>query len=319
MVRQKQSLAAAAALWLLAAACGPAPLMRAERGSAFAPQITLPRAENGFRFAVIGDSGTGGSAQRGIGRLMAKYREAFPFDTVLMLGDNLYGSEDAEDYEEKFEEPYRELLDAGVKFYASLGNHDEPNQRFYKPFNMNERRFYTFQPAEGIRFFALDSTYMSAEQLEWLEKELRESDSNWKFCFFHHPIYSSGRRHGSDEELREVLEPLFVKYGVDAVFSGHEHFYERLQPQQGVAYFISGAAGKLRRGNIRRSNMTLSGFDRDFSFMLLEIAGDEMHFQTIALSGETVDRGAMRRRDAALTGNVDLTGASRPAEISGRR
>jgi len=276
----------------------PTLLLNGDAAPVSSPEILLPRAENGFRFAVLGDSGTGGTAQYRIGELMALCRRAFPFDTVLMLGDNLYGSEDPDDYEKKFERPYKVLLDSGVKFYASLGNHDEPNQRLYKPFNMNERRFYTFQPKDGIRFFALDSTYMSAEQLEWIEKELKQSDSGWKLSFFHHPIYSSGRRHGSDVELRTVLEPLFVKYGVDAVLSGHDHFYERLKPQNGISYFVSGAAGKLRRGNLAQSELTAKGFDQDYSFMLVEIVEDEMHFQTIAVSGKTVDHGSIRRREA---------------------
>ena len=262
------------------------------------PEILLPKAENGQRFAVIGDSGTGGTAQYEIGRLIAQCWVAFPFETVLMLGDNIYGSEGPNDYETKFAKPYKILIDGGVKFYAALGNHDEPAQRFYKPFNMGERRFYTFQPRSGVRFFALDSTYMDAEQLAWIEKELKGSDSGWKLCFFHHPIYSSGKRHGSDVELRAALEPLFVKYGVDAVFAGHEHFYERLKPQNGIAYFISGAAAKLRSGNIAKSDLMVKGFDRDYSFMLLEIVEDEMYFQTIARSGETVDYGSVRRREA---------------------
>ena len=61
-----------------------------------------------------------------------------------------------------------------------------------------------------------------------------------------------GGRHGSDVQLREALEPLFVKHGVDAVFTGHERYYERLKPQQGVHYFISGRGGKLHRGDNRR-------------------------------------------------------------------
>ncbi len=290
--------------WLIVfVLCGlayaPILLLNVDAAPVSPPKILLPTAEKGFRFAVMGDSGTGGSAQYGIGELMALCRKAFPFDTVLMLGDNLYGSEDPGDYEKKFERPYKALLDAGVKFYASLGNHDEPTQRLYKQFNMDGRRFYTFQPQDGIRFFALDSTYVSAEQLEWVEKELKQSDSGWKICFFHHPIYSSGRRHGSDVELRAVLEPLFVNFGVDAVFAGHEHFYERLKPQNDISYFISGAAGKLRRGNITQSELTVKGFDQDYSFMLVEIVEDEMHFQTIALSGKTVDHGSIRRREAA--------------------
>ena len=144
-----------------------------------------------------------------------------------------------------------------MKFYAALGNHDNPNERFYKRFNMNGERFYTFKPKPGVRFFALDSNYMDPKQLEWLEKELAASGSDWKIVFFHHPIYSSGGAHGSDLQLREQLEPLFLKYGVDVVFAGHEHFYERIKPQKGIYYFISGGAAKLREGDVNtRSELT---------------------------------------------------------------
>ena len=80
--------------------------------------------------------------------------------------------------------------------------------------------------------------------------------------FFHHPLYSSGASHGSDTALRDQLEPLFIKYGVDAVFAGHEHFYERIKPQKGIYYFVSGGAAKLRKGDIQRTNLTEKGFDR---------------------------------------------------------
>ena len=137
-----------------------------------------------MRFAVIGDSGTGGSAQIRVAERLEAARKLFPFTFTLMLGDNLYGSERPDDFVDKFERPYKALLDAGVKFYASLGNHDDPNQRFYKPFNMNGERYYSFKAPQGsVRFFALDSNYMDKAQLDWLEKELAASDSEWKICF----------------------------------------------------------------------------------------------------------------------------------------
>ncbi len=258
-------------------------------------QVLLPLKDGSLRFAVIGDSGTGGSAQYEIGGQLARYHQRFPFDMVLMLGDNLYGGESARDFEKKFERPYKPLLDAGVKFYAALGNHDDSNQRFYRFFNMNGARFYTFRPKNGVRFFALDSNYMDSKQLEWLEKGLQQSGSEWKICFFHHPLYSSGEKHGSAVELRRILEPLFIKYGVSVVFSGHEHFYERIKPQSGIYYFISGAAGQLRKGNVGRTELTAKAFDTDNHFMLVEIAGEEMQFETISRIGQVVDSGAIIR------------------------
>jgi 3',5'-cyclic AMP phosphodiesterase CpdA len=265
--------------------------------------IVLPNKNDTVRFAVLGDSGTGGSAQHRIADRLAATHKAFPFDFVIMLGDNLYGRERESDYAEKFERPYKPLLDAGVKFYASLGNHDDPEQRLYKLFNMNGQRHYTFKPSPlaDVRFFALDSNYMDRKQLDWLEKELSASGSEWKVPFFHHPIYSSGGRHGSDVVLREQLEPLFVKYGVQVVFTGHEHFYERTKPQKGITYIISGAAAKLRRGDIERSNLTAKGYDQGYTFMIVEIDGDQLHFQAMTDRGETVDSGTIQRQKREQT------------------
>jgi 3',5'-cyclic AMP phosphodiesterase CpdA len=250
--------------------------------------------DGSVRFAAMGDTGTGGKGQQQVADMMVRYWQTFPFEFVLMMGDNMYGSENARDFQRKFEIPYKPVLDKGVKFYASLGNHDSTNQRMYKLFNMGGERFYTFRPKQGIRFFALDSNYMDRTQLQWLEKELTASGSDWKIMFFHHPIYSSGGRHGSDTALRDQLEPLFLKHGVDVVMAGHEHFYERLKPQKGIHYFISGGAGKLRRGDVG-GTYTEKAFDDGFHFMILEIDGDQMHFQTITDKGQTVDSGVVTK------------------------
>jgi hypothetical protein len=270
--------------------------------SAFAQQVTLPMKEGSVRFAVLGDTGTGGSDQRRVAERLAGAHASFPFEFTLMLGDNMYGSEGPQDFVSKFERPYKALLDAGVKFYAALGNHDEPTQANYKLFNMNGETYYSFKAPRGsVRFFALDSNYMDKAQLAWLEKELAASGSGWKICFFHHPLYSSGDKHGADELLREQLEPLFLKHGVDLVLTGHEHFYERLKPQNGIHYIIAGSSAKLRRGNIGASDITAKGFDQGLTFMLMEIIDNELHFQTIDDRGRTVDSGMIPRREATTT------------------
>jgi len=259
--------------------------------TAAAQDLFLPNKKDSLHFAVIGDSGTGDRNEYEVARQMVAFRAKFPFAMVLMLGDNLYGGESPQDFKAKFEEPYKDLLAAGVKFYATLGNHDDPKQRFYKPFNMNGQRYYTFKANDRVRFFVLDSNYMDPEQLNWLAKELKGSNSPWKICFFHHPLYSSGKQHGSDADLRRFLEPLFLEYGVKVVLAGHEHFYERLKPQKGIYYFISGGSAKLRRDNIARTNLTAKGFDQDNHFMLMEIDGDTLFYQTISRPGATIDSG----------------------------
>jgi hypothetical protein len=263
-----------------------------------AVQLQLPNTPDSLKMAVIGDSGTGTSSQYDIGKRMAESRATFPLELVLMLGDNIYGSEGPSAFRKKFEMPYKPLLDAGVKFYAVLGNHDEREQANYKLFNMNGQRYYSFKaPKQSVRFFGLESDYMDRKQIDWLDGELSRSTDDWKIVFMHHPIYSSGGRHGADLALREVLEPLFLKHGVSLVLAGHEHFYERLKPQNGIHYITEGGSAKLRRGNIRdNSELTARGFDTDYSFMLMEIEGDVLHLQTISRRGDTVDRASLPRR-----------------------
>ncbi|MEO8099371.1 MAG: metallophosphoesterase [Acidobacteriota bacterium] len=261
-------------------------------------ELKLPNTKGSFRFAVIGDTGTGDQRQRDVGAMLERYREATEFETVVMMGDNLYGGESPKDFRDKFEVPYAPLLSKGVKFYATLGNHDNPNQSSYEKFNMKGQRYYTFRPRDGIRFFVLDSTYLDKKELDWLEKELSVSGSEWKIAYFHHPLYSSGETHGSAIEIRKVLEPLFLKYGVSLVLSGHEHFYERIKPQKGIQYFVVGGSAKVRKGDIQKTDLTAKGYDSDNSFMLCEIDKDTLYFQAISRTGITIDSGSFERVDA---------------------
>lgn len=261
----------------------------------FAQPTPLPNRPGSLKFSAIGDNGTGDRPQYEIGEQMTKAHATFPFDLVIMLGDNMYGGQKPSDFVKKFEQPYAALLAAGVKFQASLGNHDRPENVNYKPYNMNGQRYYTYA-RNNVRFFALDSTLMDATQVQWLDASLRDAREDWKIPYFHHPLYSNASRHGSSVDLRLLLEPIFVRHGVNVVFSGHDHVYERIKPQKSIYYFVSGSAGQLRKGNMTRSEETAASFDQDMSFMLVEVAGNEMFFQAISRTGQTVDSGVIRRQ-----------------------
>jgi 3',5'-cyclic AMP phosphodiesterase CpdA len=271
--------------------------------------LALPGARTSVKFAVIGDSGRGWAPQHEVAARMAEYRSQFPFSFVLMAGDNIYeGPATAKDYRLKFEEPYRALLDAGVKFYAVLGNHDDPRQRFYPLFNMEGQRYYTFRPPSGllarlaadVQVFAFDSTSLDGDQLAWARRELARSHARWKIALLHHPVYSPGRYQTQARITRWQIESTLVAGGVDAVFSGHEHLFARMKPQQGVQYFISGAAGSLRRGDARAGPLVARSFDDDFHFVLVEIDGNSMYVQAISRRGRTVDA-AVVEKPAGLT------------------
>lgn len=257
-------------------------------------------------FAVIGDTGTGDEAQLAVARQMVRQREQTPFDFVIMLGDNIYETGDERLIKPRFEEPYKDLLAAGVKFYAALGNHDIIKglkfQTNYPNFNMGGRCYYNFTKAPNennenlLEFFALDSNLMTSEQLKWLDESLSASKARWKIAFSHHSIYSSARMHSPYVKLRAQLEPLYVKHGVSAVFSGHSHCYERVKPQKGVHYFTEGASGEIKRKTLdRRNPLFAAGEDGVNSFLIVQVSENEMKVEAISADGKLIDSYTINR------------------------
>lgn len=257
-------------------------------------------------FAVMGDTGSGDEAQRAVAQQMVKQRQLKPFEFVIMLGDNIYEKGEKEKIGSHFEEPYKELLDAGVKFYASLGNHDIIKglefQTNYKNFNMGGRRYYNFTKGtkEGseslLEFFALDTNELDNAQLGWLDQSLKASTARWKIAFCHHSIYSSARMHRPYVKLREQLEPLYVKYGVNAVFAGHSHCYERVKPQKGVHYFTEGASGEIKKRTLdRKSPLMAFGEDSVNSFLIVQVTENAMTVEAIAADGKLIDSYTIKR------------------------
>ncbi len=262
-------------------------------------------AKNKIRFAAIGDFGTGDDNQAAIASLIMRDHKASPLDLALAVGDNIYPDGGGRHFVKKFERPYAGLLNEGVKFHAVLGNHDvrdgRGDQCRYPLFNMNGQCYYTIKKGDGlVEFFMADSTDFNRVQAGWLEGALRASTAKWKIAVFHHPIYSSGETHGSDLGLRRAIEPLLTRYGVNAVFSGHDHIYERVRPQQGIQYFVTGAGGKVREGDVdMRSPFREVSFDRDNHYMLVEVDDQQISFRAVARGGAVIDSGTIKERALA--------------------
>jgi len=254
-----------------------------------------------IRFAVIGDWGTGDRDQIGVAKQMFAAHQRTPFDFVISAGDNIYPNGSGRYFSRNFEQPFANLLKDRVKFYAVLGNHDvdagRRDQCQYSLFNMGGQNYYKIEAGNGLtEFFMLDSNDFDTTQTGWLESSLSASKAKWKIAVFHHPIYSSGKRHGSSTGLRTRLEPLFTRYGVSIALSGHDHIYERTKPQQGIHYFVSGAAGKVRRGDVnRKSGLSAATFDDDNHFMVFEIGDNQTRFQAISETGAVVDDGLVKQ------------------------
>jgi len=184
--RGRQSLLAGLATLALCGAIGcsggKADAAPAAEQAPSAPAVAFPNKAGTFKFAVLGDFGVNSKQQYELAQQMEKLHASLPFTHVVLVGDNLYGSERPQDFASKFEQPYKPLLDAGVKFMAALGNHDAREQKFYKPFNMDGQLYYTWQPQAEVRFFMLESTYPVPEQIKWFEDELKKSGSAWKIA-----------------------------------------------------------------------------------------------------------------------------------------
>lgn len=274
------------------------------------PIIAAAQNENSAKpaviFAVIGDTGTGDEAQLSVARQMVRQREKTPFEFVLMLGDNIYENGEEKSIKSHFEEPYKDLLEAGVKFYATLGNHDIIRglefQTNYPNFNMGGRRYYNFAKGSSdnhenlLEFFALDSNLITPEQLKWLDESLSASKAGWKIAFSHHSIYSSARMHRPYTKLRAQLEPLYVKHGVAVVFSGHSHCYERIKPQKGVHYFTEGASGEIKRRTLDRTTPYFAaGEDEKHSFLIVQASESELKVEAIDADGSLIDSYTIKR------------------------
>lgn len=257
----------------------------------------LPNQTGSFKFAAVGNSGTGKPSQYELADRMATFREGFKYDAVILLGGNVPGDARPGDFIKKFEAPYKRLLDAGVTFHAALGDEDARDSRYYKNFNMKGNAYYTFEPRPDVQFVALDSSDVNSAQIAWLSGKLEASKSPWKIVYLHHPLYSSSRQQAANRALRQQLEPLFVKHNVSAVLSAHDNVYERTRPQNGITYFVVGSGGSVKQGAIdRNSGLTAAGFDTDLAFLAAEVAGDQLHFTAVSRTGQTVDSGVLARR-----------------------
>ncbi|HEY7547167.1 MAG TPA: metallophosphoesterase [Blastocatellia bacterium] len=253
-----------------------------------------------LRFAVVGDWGTGDSHQIAtVNQMLATHQRA-PFDFVLSAGDNIYPDGSGHLFGKKFEQPFASLIKERISFHTVLGNHDvragRQDQCQYPLFNMGGQNYYRLAKGDGLaEFFCLDSNDFDSNQAVWLENSLQASTAKWKIAVFHHPIYSSARGHGSDMKLRKKLEPILTRYGVRAAFSGHDHTYERTKLQQGVQYFVTGAGGKVRRGDVdQSSSFREASFDDDNHFMVIEIDDRQVSFQAISETGDIVDSGSIK-------------------------
>jgi 3',5'-cyclic AMP phosphodiesterase CpdA len=275
-------------------------------------QTNKSEADPSFTFVVFGDSGTASQAQLDVAKLIEKLSP----DLLLHTGDVIYPAGAAKDYDPKFFQPYQNTLKR-VPIYPCLGNHDlyTNNGHAYldafilpgEESGSASERYYSFDYANA-HFICLDvetthfpqkDDYKNSAQYRWLVKDLETKDKTWTFVFFHKPVYSSAM---SDDRSREIdlqhkLSPLFEKYQVDLVFSGHNHNYERTKPikegrvsKEGITYVITGGGGAVLDTPENYGNSPLSA-RLEFAYHVTKVSinGDSLLLEAIRPNGEVFD------------------------------
>jgi acid phosphatase type 7 len=259
---------------------------------------TAPVGEDSrFRFAVVGDSGSGGKGQLAVAALLGCLEP----DLVLHTGDVVYPAGQERHYNRRFFAPYRNLIKT-VPVFPVLGNHDVmrgDGTAFLENFHptlespRGSKRYYSFDWG-NTHFVALDSELYHGDrgsdperQKDFLEQDLAASRKRWKIAFLHRSPYGSSR-HGGDGRVREDLEPLFARHAVDLVFSGHDHVYERTVPIRGVTYVVSGGGGR-RLYPAGNGELTASSVSAHHA-VLVRVSGGRLLLEAVEVGGKVVDR-----------------------------
>jgi 3',5'-cyclic AMP phosphodiesterase CpdA len=196
-----------------------------------------------LRFAALGDMGPG-DRQLAVAQRMCRWRRRHPFNLVVTTGDNVYPGGERSQFQKAFFRPYRCLLRRGVRFRATLGNHDvqtrngRPELRA-RAFGMKGRNYVVRR--NGVRLVFVNSPRL---RLRWLRRALSGRRHRWKIVIFHHPVYSPGIEHGSTPGFRRLLNPIFRAKGVDLVLNGHDHLYAVTHPIKRIRYVVTGGGGR---------------------------------------------------------------------------
>jgi len=270
-----------------------------------------------FPFVAFGDMGCGCSDQAKVAARLLQWHRTNPFKVVLMLGDNIYGSffgtrgGDKALFPERFDKYYQGLLTQGVKFYATLGNHDLETRdgrdliQDKKRFNiLGKDGYYSFVSDAQVNgnplvmFVSLNSPDLikkdekDSPQIAWLSRTLSESKAVWKVVYFHHPLYApSGEGHEPSVRLRRALEDVFVAAGVQLVLTGHNHYYARMKTQRGITHFISGGGGRdLKEPIVNDYTIKVAELPH---FIYFEAYPDKMTYRMIPAEGNFEDSGTI--------------------------
>ncbi len=292
-----------------------------------------------FRMLAFGDSGMASFSQYKLADKMVVEKA----DVVIHTGDLVYPMGTPQLYPDAFYGAYPDMI-ASAPFMPVIGNHDyqveggRPMLRAFVlprngPTGTDPERHYWFDYG-CARFAAIDSDVDEAELQDkvapWLKTVFGNAADLWRFVYFHHPPYTGAAKHLPDKKTKRTLVPVMEELGVDLVFNGHNHLYERTHPlrgdqivddAQGIIYIVTGAGGANRyamQAPASRPAYVHAYFDADFSFTIADVAPRSFACKQIDLKGRVVDRWELRRGPRAslcpaTTTATTTTATSTPA------
>ncbi len=259
--------------------------------SGVAPPRPVP-----FRFLALGDFGAGTSQQHALADRMCRVRERRAFDLVVTTGDNVYDEGHPDRFDEAFFSPYRCLLEAGVRFRATLGNHDVLTDggrpELNEPAFGFEGRNYVFRRG-GVRFVMADSNDMD---FAWLRRALTPvGGDRWTVVAFHHPVYATGA-YGPTPGFTPRLPRMFRRKGVDLVLNGHEHQYSVTRALRGIRYAVTGGGGASIRACGTPAWFTDVCMER-IHFLEIVAGPDIIEVRALPSTGRAIDSFTTEGRD----------------------
>ena len=250
---------------------------------------TAPIGSASFEFLVYGDTRSRHEVHQKVVDRMVK----FDPDFVLHTGDLVANGTETAQWPTFFS--IEKALLAKTAFFPTLGNHDRGAAQYYG--FLQAKPYYSFDWGE-VHVAAIntdignvkgDKDQFWEEQTRWLETDLRENGrAALKFVVFHHPPFSAVRRRGTNERTLQ-LTPLFEKYGVTAVFNGHDHNYQHFL-RNGVHYVTTGGGGApLYAVDAPPPEITVK-VESVENFVHVQVDGATAMARAIAIDGREIDR-----------------------------
>lgn len=242
---------------------------------------------------VYGDSRTGHDAHR---RVVSRILSHKP-SVVFHIGDMVSDGHSAKDW--KYFHSISSGLRHSAEFFPVHGNHDDHAPLYYQTFGLDPRKPWYSVDRFGVHFIVLDSEspfWKGTYQDKWLQEDIAKASSRHVVVLLHRPVYGTGHHAPADSQvLAPILAPLFQSHGVGAVFSGHDHLYERSQVD-GITYIVTGGGGAPLYSERHGSAPYSQVFAAKYNYVTVSRKKDELFCEVFDDNGALFDSFTVKPR-----------------------